>query len=118
MEKAKFVLSAPKEYWVLTPEERERLLNKCGPDGPVNKLIPDHLFSLEISDVCNVHDFMFVKAKSKKERKIADDLFLKNLDAKIEASSNNNFIKILRKVAARVYYTFVRLYSNLKPEQS
>ena len=43
-------LQAPKEYWELDASERKKLLNQCGPDGPLNYWVPNHLSGLDVSD--------------------------------------------------------------------
>ena len=66
----------PKGYSDLTEEQKKGRLNKCGPDGFVNKLVPDHILGLDVSEVCNYHDFMYVNSKSKEDLKKADELSL------------------------------------------
>ena len=110
----KYELDAPEEYWKLTQKEREEIVNECGPGGFINKIIPDHLLGLDISDACNIHDFMFVKAKGQEERKEADKIFLNNVDKKIVQGSKTFLGRVLRKGLARIYYFTVRVYSKLK----
>ena len=101
-------LTAPDEYWALSEEKRKELLNECGPDGPLNKLIPDHLAGLPIKKSCNIHDFMFSEAKNKKDYKEADKVFLKNMNKEIEKGTNNFFLKSVRKLFSLIYYAAVR----------
>ena len=110
----KYELDAPEEYWKLTHKEREKIVNECGPDGFINRLIPNHLLGLDISDACNIHDFMFAKAKNHEEHREADKTFLKNIDKKIIQGSKTFLGRILRKGLARIYYLVARIYSKLK----
>lgn len=102
-------LQAPEEYWQLDYNERRNLLNQCGPDGPLNSLIPDGLAGLDISDVCDIHDYMFVKARNKQELKEADNVFLKNMMKRVK--SEPGFKAFWRKILAHIYYGAVRVYS-------
>jgi hypothetical protein len=40
-------LKAPKEYWELTPEEKSKFTNGCGPKS-LEKLVPDSILGLSI----------------------------------------------------------------------
>lgn len=115
--KNNFKLNAPMEYWNLSQEEKAKIVNQCGPDGPLNKLIPDHLLGLKISSECDVHDFMFSKANNQKDFEVADKTFLHNLDRKIERDSKTAIWRIFRKGLARVYYWVVRLYSSFQKDK-
>ncbi|USN48064.1 MAG: hypothetical protein H6626_02940 [Pseudobdellovibrionaceae bacterium] len=102
-------LQAPEEYWRLDDEEKKKLLNQCGPDGPLNSVVPNHLLGLNISDQCDVHDFMFSKAQNSEDFKEADKVFLKNMMTHIE--NNPSSLSIWRKMLAYIYFGAVRIYS-------
>ncbi len=102
-------LQAPEEYWKLDNEEKKKLLNQCGPDGPLNQLVPNHLLGLSVISSCNVHDYMFIKARNSKELKEADKVFLKNMMTQIE--NNPSPVSIWRKMLAYIYFGAVRIYS-------
>lgn len=103
------MLEAPKEYWQLDETEKSKILNQCGPDGPLGSLIPNHLLGLDISAQCNVHDFMFAKAKDDEELREADRVFLKNMMTQIE--NHPGSLSIWRKMLAYIYFGAVRIYS-------
>lgn len=102
-------LKAPDRYWLLTQKEREKMLNQCGPDGPLNLLIPNHLMGADISESCNIHDFMYIKAESKSDLREADRVFLDNMMTQVENGSK--FSRFGRKMLAYFYYGAVRAYS-------
>jgi hypothetical protein len=105
-------LQAPDSYWKLTDEQKDKLLNQCGPDGPLNKVIPDHLLGLSISESCNIHDYMFGEAIGQQEAKLADKVFLRNMKTQVE-SKNDRFLTTMRRFLAYLYYVAVRGYSKL-----
>ena len=106
-------LKAPREYDQLSEKERKELLNQCGPDGPLNQLIPDHLLGLPIHQSCDRHDFMFARANTADDFRHADQVFLENMNRQIEHSSSG-WLKAPRRILAWVYYGAVRLYSTIK----
>ena len=107
-------LKAPKEYYELSPMERRNLLNQCGPDGALNDYIPNHLLGTNISKSCDIHDFMFIEAKNKKEAELADKIFLKNMNTQIESEPNSKLLNPVRKIFAKLYFFATRAYSTLK----
>jgi len=42
-------LQAQAGYWELTPEEKEKICNGCGPASALIDLIPDTMWGLDIS---------------------------------------------------------------------
>ena len=102
-------LHAPDQYWKLDEDEKKKLLNQSGPDGPLNYLVPNHLIGLNVSASCNIHDFMYSKARTSKDFKLADKIFLMNLMTQIE--ERPGVITPWRKILAYVYYSAVRIYS-------
>ncbi len=107
-------LKAPKEYYELSPMERRKLLNQCGPDGALNDYIPNHLLGTNISKSCDIHDFMFFEAKNKKEAEYADKIFLENMNKQIKNDKKMNIFDPVRTLFAYVYFLATRVYSNSK----
>ena len=102
-------LQAPDEYWNLEDKEKKKLLNQCGPNGPLNHVIPDHLLGLDIGQSCDVHDFMFSQALNSDDHRLADKVFLSNMMTQIE--NNPSPISLWRKMLAYIYFGAVRIYS-------
>jgi len=95
-------LYAPKKYWELTDEERERICNGCGAKGSkLNFIIPQGVFR----EACNIHDYMYYIGKTDEDKKVADRVFINNLNRIVEAS--NTLLKPIRKMMARAYYEAV-----------
>ena len=107
-------LIVPSSYLNATEKERKKILNQCGPDGPVNKWVPNHLLGVDISESCNIHDWTFVDAKNQKEHKRSDKIFLKNMLATVDKESKWAVPRIIRRGLAYLYYGAVRVYSSLK----
>ncbi|MCJ8277309.1 MAG: hypothetical protein HRT44_02725 [Bdellovibrionales bacterium] len=111
MNENEYVLNAPEEYLKLSDKEKNRIVNQCGPDGIVNKLVPNSILGLSIVEECNLHDYMYFKATDKVQAKKADDLFLENLNKKIDAQTKSKVLKVVRKFMSGLYYRAVRIYS-------
>ena len=89
-------------------------LNNCGPGGPLNYLIPDHLLGTKISSSCNIHDWTYLESKDEVEHRHSDLLFLKNMKAEVRAEPAHPVLKYMRFGLAYAYYGAVRMYSFLK----
>ena len=94
----------------MTKKRRNSLIN-AGPDGPLNRVVPNHLLGLSISDQCDVHDLMFIRAKNSEELSEADEVFLENMMTQIE--NNPGPLSFGRKLLAYIYFGAVRIYSWL-----
>ena len=101
----------PVGYLVLSAKEKERICNGCGSLwGGI--LVPDTIWGLDISEACNVHDYMYNEGKSEIYKLHADNCFRMNMYALIEAGSQNRFTKWIRKSRADKYYWAVRKFGN------
>ena len=103
----KAILYAPAEYWELTPEQRKSLTNGCGPGRFGSKLISDRLWGLDISEVCNIHDFTYHIGWTIADKLSADRAFLNNMLRLIDAAGGRWPIVALRRHAAVTYYRAV-----------
>ncbi len=102
-------LKAPDEFWELNDEERKKMLNQCGPNGPLNHIIPNQVFGLDWGMSCDIHDYMFTKARTAQDLKDADQVFLRNMLKQVDAKPD--ILSFPRKVIAHIYYGAVRIYS-------
>lgn len=78
--------------------------NGCGPKGWFGKLIPDHLFGLSVKSACDYHDQQYIQGGSSQQRKLADQIFLKEMLEKIKQKNDSKVISFSRKVGAYSYY--------------
>lgn len=69
-------LLAPETYLEASDELKNRVCNGCGPDGILGKLVPEHLAGADVSQACNIHDWMYQEGEDKQK---ADLYFLANM---------------------------------------
>ena len=98
----KITLYAPQEYWYLSEKAKKQICNGCGAKGSfLAKIIPQGKFR----EACNIHDYMYAIGKTDEDKKIADRVFINNLNRIVEASSP--FLRPFRKLLALSYYKAV-----------
>lgn len=69
-------LLASKTYLEASQELKNRVCNGCGPEGLIGKIVPDNLVGADISEACNIHDWMYQEGEDKLR---ADLYFLANM---------------------------------------
>jgi len=104
-------LYAPPLYQALSPEGKADICNGCGAKG-FGWTIPDSMYFLNISEACNIHDFMYLVGVDEEDREEADRVFLNNLVRIIEAKTKWEWLKLLRKRRAAKYYWAVRTFGG------
>ncbi len=102
------LLYAPMEYWELSPAAHKEICDGCGPNL-LAAFIPDTLLGLNITDACNIHDYMYAVGEHENDRRTADRVLLNNLIRIIESDSAS-WLKPARKIAALTYYYIVRSF--------
>lgn len=103
----KALLYAPTSYWRLTPAAKAEICNGCG--GKNGRRVPGTIWGLEITEACNIHDYMYHVGRTEQDRAEADRAFLNNMLRIIEADSIKfSFLKQLRSYRAITYYRAVR----------
>lgn len=55
----------PPGYADLSPEEKARIVNGCGPGNWKLDLVPDELLGVDIEEPCNVHDYEYWLGKDR-----------------------------------------------------
>jgi hypothetical protein len=105
-------LYAPKEYWTLTPADKAEVVNGCGPGGWKYDLIPDTMWGLDVSEACNIHDYMYYIGVTEKDKVLADGAFRENLRKIVEMKSRLWILKKLRLRRAETYYVFVSNFGD------
>ncbi len=105
-------LEAPQDYWDASYEDKYTIVNGCGPHGVLEDLIPDSFFTMNISETCNIHDWMWDRAKNKIDFYRADQTFLENIKTEIENHKSSKLVKYARCFLAQVYYFAVRIYGH------
>jgi len=101
-------LSAPPEFWSLSPAAREEICNGCGPGGWKGMLVPDNLLGCDINECCDIHDYEYAVGTTEEERLIADLRFLENMMICIENDHTELTLTITRRELALGYFMAVR----------
>lgn len=104
-------LIAPQSYRDATPAERAEVVNGCGPGGWRLDLVPDDLLGLDITEACNIHDWMYHAGDCEQDRHEADRTLLSNLLSLIrsvyEEPDSSLAAYLTRREGAWVYYKAV-----------
>jgi len=98
-------LIAPSSYVNATKEERAAVVNGCGTGGWKGALVPDSMWGLNVSGVCDIHDWMYEYGKTEEDKDFADMLFMRNLIRLINAKGG--WLAWLRRYRATSYYNAV-----------
>ena len=108
---AKVTLYADPRCWKFRedhPEEWKAF--GCGPGGFGDKLVPDTMYGLNVSEACRIHDwyYRFYPDSTPSARKMADYAFRNNLIRIVEAKTKNRVLRWVRKRRCQAYYAMVR----------
>lgn len=99
-------LFAPEAYWRLPEDERRR--RRCGPGrGVLEKLVPETIYGVRVSQACSIHDFMYAIGHTPLDKDESDMVFLNNMIRLIEAHGGWWLLQLLRLRRARIYYEAV-----------
>lgn len=105
-------LLAPNSYWNNSKSSLNLITNSCGTTSIIGALVPDSLLGTDITEVCNIHDYMYGLGHKREDRKIADQIFLNNMIEAIEEDQSFFVVKVLRKFKAYLYYLGVRVFGD------
>ena len=106
-QKIKFI---PESYFTASDEVRKLVVNGCGAGGWKFDIVPDTIYGLNITEECNIHDWMYDQGSTAEDKAFADKVLLHNLLVKI----NDAFVLLrpLRRIRAYEYYEAVKLFGN------
>lgn len=105
-------LKAPLSYRKAHVLDRKKICNACGSSSVLVDFVPDNLFGLDISEACNIHDWMYQKGKTSNHKKVADDTFLTNMFRLIDNAGGNVLLRWIRKAAAKTYHLAVKQFGD------
>lgn len=109
----KDILWAPAAYWTLHPNDKKEICNRCGPRGVFADYIPNKILGLYIGECCNIHDYMYNKARPNiEDKKKADRVFKNNMLRLIDAKTKWKWLRKMRKWLAEKYYKTVKLFGG------
>lgn len=106
------MLFAPDSYITATAAVRLAVVNGCGPGGWKIDLVPETIWGLDVSEACNVHDWMYQAGSTIADKEEADRVFLNNLLRLIEAAGGCWILKRLRRNRAWIYYLAVHKFGG------
>jgi hypothetical protein len=103
----------PIDYLEATQAEREAICGGCGGGrGWTEKIVPDHLLGVCIREACCIHDWMYRKGVTPKDKEFADIAFYHNMLAIIEDTTSCFVMKWLREKEAFFYYAAVKYFEG------
>lgn len=107
-------LFAPASYWRALPGVREQLTNGCGPDGWKIDLVPDSILGVDISEACNIHDWMYTLGCTIENKDEADRVLLNNMLRLINEDTGilSGMLRPWRRMLAWGYYEAVHKYGG------
>jgi len=103
---------SPKSYKLASKAKRKQVCNGCGPKG-YDWFVPDNLLGIDITECCNIHDWMYKCGKSNWERNWADMMFYINMRIAINFPKNTwKRLREYRFELAIFYYTMVKKHGG------
>ena len=103
----KLLLFAPENYVLASLAVRAQVVNGCGPGGWKVDIIPDTIYGLNVSEACNIHDWMYTTGETLADKEEADRVFLNNILRLIDAADSIWLLRKLRRIRAREYFEAV-----------
>lgn len=100
------LLAVHPAYAAATPEQIAAVANGCGPGAWKLDLIPDHLGDVDITEVCNQHDFLYSLGGTEEDRLMADVLLYTDIAGMVLL--NDGYLVPLQMAAAVIFYRAVR----------
>jgi hypothetical protein len=102
-------LAGPKTFWNAPGAKRAANCNGCGTEGWKGALVPDTIWLLRITDVCDIHDWMYAEGTTQADKEYADIIFLTNMVSLIQAdrSISGRLLKLIRERRAFTYWQAV-----------
>lgn len=104
-------LFACPECWLFAEEHPEDFASfGCGPGGLGDRLVPDTMYGLDISDACRIHDwyYRFYPENTEEARAMADRVLKNNLLRIVREKTKSSILLWLRERRCQTYYIMVR----------
>lgn len=96
-------LQAPDGYWELTPEEKAEICNGAGAKGGIK--VPNTMYGLDLTEVFNIHDYMYYMGENEDDKRKADRAMLEN--SMIAINKYGGWLSWFRRRRALKYYEAV-----------
>ena len=98
---------APDSFWAA--DDRP---GGCGAGKAGDMLVPDSLWGLKVTFMCQIHDWMTAEGKTEEDREVADRVFRNNMMRWVEHNTSFYPLKWLRMRRAATYYRAVRMFGG------
>lgn len=103
-------LIVPTSYVKANEHTIKAACNGCGAGGWKFDIVPDSMWGLDVSEVCNVHDWCYHIGQTQDDKDFADMLFMRNLVRRINA--HGGYLAWLRRYRAVTYYNAVAEFGD------
>lgn len=106
-------LTVPASMLVASRDEIKAACNGCGTGGWLALFVPDTIWGLRISPVCDIHDWMYKHGDPHITcKELADRTFRDNLIRYVDAKTRWRILKRLRIHRVKVYYHAVKNFGG------
>lgn len=107
-------LYAPESFLRASEEVVKQVANGCGTAGWKGKLVPDTILGLNITLICNIHDWMYAEGATQWYKDHADCIFLYNMQNEINNAPGvlNYLLRYHRRLRAHEYYLAVVAFGD------
>jgi hypothetical protein len=103
-------MKIPASYLHASPEVRAAVCNGCGAGGWKFDIVPDQIYGVVITDLCDVHDWEYTVGSTEEDRLTADQNLLFNILERIE--NIGGWLRWFRRRRAYKYYEAVREFGH------
>lgn len=108
------LLAAPRSFWQFKDEiDFKLVVNGCGPSGVGDRLVPDSVWGLKITDACAIHDWMFTVFNDEKGFGLANQVFLDNMVRINKDKTKWGWLRKLRSRRILKYYYAVKNFGRV-----
>jgi hypothetical protein len=98
-------LFAPDSYYELGEATKATICSGCGTTGWKGKLVPDDIWGVNITEACQIHDYMYFIGETIEDKYSADRVFLNNMIRLI--NNKGGWFAWFRRYRAVTYYNAV-----------
>lgn len=102
-------LESPLSYKTAPQSVKDKCCNACGAQGWKVDIVPDNILGVDISEACNIHDWMYREAVD--TRKECDRIFRRNM-TRLVISEKSDFKRYWRRVLVWWYWRGVRRFGG------
>ena len=99
-------LYAPQFFIATNKVDIEKVKCGCGPGNLGDYLVPNTLIFLNVIEACRIHDWMYRKGGTKKDKSMADIIFLINM-VRLVNHESIWYLKYFRRIRAMRFYSAV-----------